>query len=127
MDFQPDYRHFADVMRNKRPARLPLYEHIVNAASVERILGVKIAELETGTPRDQAEFFRQHCRFFREMTYDTVSYEVSIGEALPGKMAICGGQGPIQNRADFKAYPWAELPGLYWQKRSEERRVGKEC
>lgn len=115
MTFEPDYRHFADVMQNKRPARLPLYEHLVNAASMEKILNVRFAGLENGDSRDQAEYFRQHCRFFREMTYDTVSYEVCIGGALPGSIAICGGQGPIQCRADFEAYPWSDLPARYWR------------
>jgi uroporphyrinogen decarboxylase len=115
MEFQPDYRHFADVMLNKRPARLPLYEHIVNAASMEKILGLRFAELEGGNAKDRAEYFRHHGRFFREMTYDTVSYEVCIGGALPGHTAICGGQGPIQSRADFESYPWSELPQLYWR------------
>lgn len=115
MQFQPDYRHFADVMQNKRPVRLPLYEHIINAGSMEKILGQSFAELEGGDKKDRAEYFRQHCRFFNEMTYDTVSYEVCIGQILPGHMAISGGQGPIQSRADFDAYPWSELPLLYWR------------
>jgi uroporphyrinogen decarboxylase len=114
MAFQPDYRHFADVMGNRRPARLPLYEHIVSASSMEKILDAKFAALEGGDAHDQAEYFRQHCRFFREMTYDTVSYEVCIGGTLPGHLALCGGQGPIQSRSDFEAYPWAELPARYW-------------
>ena len=29
MSFTPDYRHFAEVMANRRPARLPVYEHII--------------------------------------------------------------------------------------------------
>jgi uroporphyrinogen decarboxylase len=105
MEFRPDYRHFVDVMANRRPARLPLYEHNVNASSMEKILDVRFADLEHGDARDQAEYFRQHCRFFQTMTYDTVSYEVCIGATLPGRMAICGGQGPIQSRSDFNAYP----------------------
>jgi uroporphyrinogen decarboxylase len=116
MTFQPDARHFADVMRNRRPARLPLYEHIVKASVMERILGVRFAELERGGPADQQEYFRQHCRFFREMTYDTVSYEVCIGAVLPGPVALSGGRGPIQSRADFAAYPWGELPERYWRR-----------
>lgn len=102
-------------MRNRRPERLPLYEHIVNPGSMEKILGVKFADLEKGDARDLAEYFRQHCRFFREMTYDTVSYEVCIGGMLPGHMALCGGCGPIQSRADFDAYPWAGLPERFWR------------
>ena len=115
MRFQPDYRHFADAMRNKQPSRLPLYEHIVSSSVMEKILDARFADLENGDSRDLAEYFRHHCRFFQEMTYDTVSYEVCIGGTLPGHMAICGGQGPIQSRADFDAYPWQELPARYWR------------
>ncbi len=112
--FQPDYRNFKQVMRNQRPPRLPLYEHIISPVIMERILGERFADLERGQGRDLQEYFRQHCRFFREMTYDTVSYEVCIGGILCGHTALCGGQGPIQTRADFAAYPWAELPSRYW-------------
>ena len=116
MEFQPDYRHFEDVMRNRRPRRLPLYEHIVSIASMEKILDRPFAKLASGDAKDKVEFFRHYCRFFREMTYDTVSYEVCIGDTLPGRMAISGGQGPIQSRADFASYPWDELPSRYWRK-----------
>ena len=57
------------------------------------------AGLEGGGPADRQEYFRQHCRFFREMGYDTVSYEVCISQVLPGRLALCGGQGPVQTRA----------------------------
>lgn len=114
MPFQPDSRHFGDVMRNRRPRRLPLYEHIISPNVMEKVLGVRFAEQLTGSPADIAEFFRQYCRFFLEMTYDTVSYEVCIGGFLPGKTALCGGKGPIQTRADFEAYPWPDVPKAYW-------------
>jgi uroporphyrinogen decarboxylase len=115
MEFQPDFRHFEAVMRNMRPARLPLYEHVVSAAIMEQILQVRFAELLDGAARDQAEYFRQVCRFFQDMTYDTVSYEVGISAVLPEPIAIYGGRGLVQSRADFEAYPWADLPTRYWQ------------
>ncbi len=114
MEFKPDYRHFLELMKNRRPERLPLYEHIISPAFMEKIVGCKFAELENGDRTDIAEYCRRHCNFFRDMTYDTVSYEVCIGNVLPGEMAICGGQGPIQSRADFESYPWKELPAIYW-------------
>lgn len=114
MNFEPDYRHFETVMRNARPARLPVYEHTIADSFMENILGVRFVELLGGKASDREEYFRQYCRFFKDMTYDTVSYELCIGYTLPGRMAIKGGQGPIQSRADFEAYPWAELPAGYW-------------
>jgi uroporphyrinogen decarboxylase len=116
MTFKPDYRHFEAVMRNERPARLPLYEHVVSVEIMERILDVRFAEGACGNADDLAGYYRWFCRFFQEMTYDTVSSEVNIGAILPGETALKGGRGPIQNRADFEAYPWRELPELYWRR-----------
>jgi len=115
MSHQPDYRNFEAVMRNERPARLPLYEHVVCTSIMEKILDVRFADLADGAAGEQAEFFRHVCRFHREMTYDTVSYEVCISSHLPGETALCGGRGPIQSRSDFEGYPWRELPAIFWR------------
>lgn len=112
--FEPDYRHFVDAMRNRRPRRLPLYEHIVSPTVMERVTGRSFAALAEGAGNDRAEFFRQVVLFFRELTYDTVSHEIGITEILPGHGAISGGRpGPIQSRGAFEAYPWDELPHLF--------------
>ena len=116
MSFKPDYHLIEDVMFNRKPKRLPIYEHIISPVIMERILGADFADLQYGNDTDMQEFFRQYCRFFKEMTYDTVSFEVCITDLLPGHGAIMGGKaGPIQNRQDFEKYPWEELPELYWQ------------
>lgn len=113
--FQNDYRHMLDVLANRRPARLPVYEHIISPVIMEQILDVQFASLIEGGPADQQEYFRQYCRFFQEMTYDTVSFEVTITDLLPDHGAIFGGRpGPIQTRTDFENYPWDELPARYW-------------
>ena len=115
MPFQPDYRHMLDVLRNVRPPRLPLYEHKISPEIMEQVLGVRFAGLEQGNDADLHEFFTQYCHFYREMTYDTVSWEVTISRSLPDHGAIYGGRpGPIQNRTDFEAYPWEEVPPRYW-------------
>jgi uroporphyrinogen decarboxylase len=115
MPFEPDYRHMLAVMRNERPARLPVYEHHISPLVMEQVLGVRFATLQEGDDRDLDEFYRHFCRFFREMTYDTVSFEVGLAPLLPDHGAIMGGRpGPIQNRGDFERYPWAEIPDHYW-------------
>ena len=97
MLFQPDYRHMLSVLRNERPARLPIYEHIISPIIMERILGVQFADLLSGDEADLQEFFTHYNRFFKEMTYDTVSAEVCITTILPDGGAIMGGRpGPIQ-------------------------------
>ena len=116
MSYVPDYRYMLEVLLNRRPDRLPLYEHIISPRIMERILNTSFAELEEGSLSDQAEFFNQYCRFFKEMTYDTVSYEVCVTSILPDHGALMGGRpGPIQNRRDFEQYPWDEIGALYWK------------
>lgn len=116
MNFQNDYRYMLDVLANRRPARLPIYEHIISPVIMEKILGIAFAGLQNGAPADLQEFFRCYGRFWQQMTYDTVSFEVTITDLLPDHGAILGGRpGPIQNRADFECYPWDELAERYWQ------------
>ncbi len=115
MPFQPDYCNIVDAANNKRPVRLPLYEHIINVGFIEKAQGNPFADLQTGDDADLREFFRRFCGFFKEMTYDTVSFEVCITEILPEGGALLGERpGPIQNRKDFENYPWDKLPELYW-------------
>jgi len=121
MVFIPDYRYFEDVLHNLRPERLPLYEHIISPRIMETILQVQFADLINGSNSDRREYFHQYCRFFQEMTYDVVSFEMCITDALPGHGAICGGKrGPIQTRSDFNAYPWTEIPELYWKNAADK-------
>jgi uroporphyrinogen decarboxylase len=116
MPFQNDYRYMLDVLNNRRPRRLPVYEHIISPLIMEEILGTQFASLINGQPLDQEQYFRQYCHFFQKMTYDTVSFEVTITDLLPEHGAILGGRpGPIQNRADFERYPWDELAARYWE------------
>lgn len=113
--FAPDHRHMLDVLANRRPRRLPVYEHKIDPKIMEQVLGIAFADLERGNDDDLNEFFRQFSRFFQEMTYDTVSWEVTLSRTLPDHGAIYGGRaGPIQTRADFERYPWHEVPERYW-------------
>ncbi|MEE4195065.1 MAG: uroporphyrinogen decarboxylase family protein [Anaerolineae bacterium] len=126
--FQPDYTHMLSVLKNQRPARLPVYEHIVNIGSMEKVLNHQFAELSQGDESDREEFMRQYCRFWQEMTYDTVSFEVCITEILPDNGAIMGGKkGPIQTRTDFERYPWDELQDRYWAKAKPQFDLLRKC
>ena len=128
MPFAPDYRHMLDVLRNVRPGRLPLYEHKISPEIMELVLGDRFAGLEHGDGADRRQFFRQYCHFYQEMTYDTVSWEVTISKSLPDHGAIYGSRpGPIQNRADFEAYPWDEVPERYWAAAGRKFAMMAEC
>ena len=87
MAFENDYRHMLDVLQNKRPRCLPVYEHIISPEIMEKIRRA-VRRLHDGGPADLLEFFTHYCRFFQEMTYDTVSFEMTIVDILPDHGAI---------------------------------------
>jgi len=116
MSFQPDYRYMLDVTANRRPERMPVYEHIISPKIMEQVLHRQFADLQAGQGADLREFFTCYCQFFQEMIYDTVSFEVCITDILPEHGAIMGGRpGPIQDRKDFETYPWDELSQRFWE------------
>jgi len=115
MSFEPDYQNIVDVVQNKRPDRLSLYEHIISPKIMEQILCTEFAKFEESSGADLEKFFPEFCRFFKEMTFDTVSYEWCVCSALPAKgQAILGRiPGPIQNRRDFEAVDWDGIVRQY--------------
>jgi uroporphyrinogen decarboxylase len=128
MAFQNDYTVMLDVLNNKRPQRLPIYEHIISPEVMEKILGYQFADMFTGDEKDVMEFSRHYCRFFEEMTYDVVSFEITITEVLPDHGAIYGGRpGPIQNRSDYDRFPWEHVEKLYWDFADERFNAIAEC
>ncbi len=115
MTFEPDYRHIVDAAANRRPARMPIYEHIIDVSHMERVLETEFADLIDGDEADRREYFRCFCEFHKRVGYDTVSYEVCAGAILPNAGALMSQEpGPIQTRADFEAYPWEELADRFW-------------
>lgn len=84
MQFQPDYNNVIKAARNIEVERFPLYEHKIDPKVMERVTGKQFADLYNGDDRDLDEFFRNYCGFYRDMGYDTVSFEELIGPAMPG-------------------------------------------
>ena len=115
MSFAPDYTHIEAVLHNRRPKRLPLYEHHIDKPFVEKATGKKL-ELQGNAPRDFENYYVEQVHFWKEMTYDAFSYEAAICEIYPGHGAISGGMlGPIQTRDDFNKYPFDEIPKIFWE------------
>jgi len=113
--FAPDYRNILEVLNNRRPKRLPLYEHAIDLPFIQKIAGHDLA-IQGNTERDYREYYRSISKFWQEMTYDSFAYEAAICDLLPGHGAINGGMaGPVQTRADFERYPFDEFPDLYWK------------
>jgi uroporphyrinogen decarboxylase len=113
---QPDYMNIVNAALNRKSSRIPLYEHIVSPLIMEKITGKSFASQAGGDYRDKIEFFRHYCGFFRDMGYDTVSWECTAGSAMPGSGSLGGHkEGVIKTREDFNAYPWEEIPDIYFE------------
>ena len=111
--FIPDYTNLLAVLENKRPERLPLYEHHIDAPFISKVLGEEI--YSSGLKRKElTDYYRKVIGFWKDMTYDGFDFEAAICDILPGHGAIMGGMpGPIQTREDFDKYPWKDIPAIF--------------
>ena len=115
MAFQPDYRNIEACARNRKPNRVPLYEHNISDKIMERMTGKRFAHL-LGEGSDDAleEYFSHYCGFFREYGYDTVTFEACVTEVLPFGGALAHPQpGYIDCREKFESYPFERVIELY--------------
>lgn len=119
-NFEPDYTNILDAAKNKKPKRLPLYEHIISEKVMERILNRSFAELVNGDITDRRQYIREYIGFFKAMGYDTVSFERCIGPVMPGSGALGNHKpGVIKTRDDFERYPWDSIPDLFFEEYSD--------
>ena len=113
--FQADAGMLLEVLQNRRPGRLPLYEHQIDVPFISRALGREIS-LQGKKDQDYRAYYGELCGFWRDMTFDAFAYEAAICEILPGHGAIRGGMlGPVQTRADFERYPFDDIPRIFWE------------
>jgi uroporphyrinogen decarboxylase len=113
--FSPDYRNILDVLNNRKPERLPLYEHAIDPPFIRKVTGYDLT-IQGSHEKDFRNYYQTIGNFWKSMTYDSFAYEAAICEILPGHGAINGGMaGPIQTRADFERYPFDEFPDLFWR------------
>jgi len=125
--FQPDHTHVEAVLHNKRPQRLPLYEHHIDVPFIEKATGKELTLTGTST-QDYESYFREIIAFWKDMTYDAFDFEAAICDIYPGHGAILGGKaGPIQTREDFEKYPFDEIPGLFWKTYTPQLDALRKC
>ena len=119
-EFTPDYTNIVKAARNIEVSRVPLYEHIICTEIMEKITNDPFGPLAGGDRKDRLEYFRRYCNFWKQMGYDTVSYECCMGDAFPGGGALGSHiDGVIQDREDFEKYPWDEVEDIYFRQASE--------
>ncbi len=114
MTYMPDYRNLVCAAKNQATERISLYEHIICTELMEEITGKRFYDLCQGDHTDKVEFFRHYCGFFRDMGYDTVSYEYCMTSTLLGGGSLGGHKpGEITCKEDFDRYPWHEIVTRY--------------
>ena len=115
--FEPDYLNILNAIKNIKPERIPLYEHIIDVTIMEKILGEKFAYLYDGDIKDKRQYFKNYNEFFKKMGYDTVSFECLITSIMPGSGVLYYHRAPImRNREDYLSYPWDDIPRLFFEK-----------
>jgi uroporphyrinogen decarboxylase len=113
-EFIPDYNNILQVLYNRKPKRLPLYEHHIDVPFISKAIKEEIVLLGNKT-QDYEEYYKKIIRFWSDMTYDAFDFEAAICDIYPGHGAIMGGMpGPIQTRDDFNKYPFDEIPTIFW-------------
>ena len=111
--FQPNANNILDVLYNKKPKYLPLYEHHIDIEFIEKFTGEELIGYQETEPE---YFFKKVTEFWKNNTYDAFDFEAPICDVFPEHGAIMGGKlGPIQTRSDFERYPFDEIPHLFWE------------
>ncbi|HIZ26283.1 uroporphyrinogen decarboxylase family protein [Barnesiella sp. An55] len=111
--FQPNANNILEVLYNRRPGYLPLYEHHIDTEFIEKYTGEQLAGYQETDPE---YFFTKVTKFWKDNTYDAFDFEAPICDVYPDHGAIMGGKlGPIQTRADFERYPFDEIPSRFWE------------
>ncbi len=110
--FEPDYRNLVDCAYNRKPRRIPLYEHNVNAGIIERITGQTFVSFFF--EQNYKEFFKPYCKFFLDYGYDAVTYESCVTEFLPYGGALSQPRtGYIDSMERYLSYPFEEAVRIY--------------
>jgi uroporphyrinogen decarboxylase len=114
--FEPDYRNVVDAAFNHTAARLPQYDHLIDAKVMEELLGYTFEHLHSSKDiADRREYARKYAVGLRSLGYDVVPFERCWTNVLNQSKSLCGKEiGPIQNRNDFERFPWAELPDRFF-------------
>jgi uroporphyrinogen decarboxylase len=119
-EFLPDFSNIVKAARNIQPDRVPLYEHVISDKVMEKIINKSFADLANGNREEKKEYFKYYNEFYKEMGYDTVTFEQCIGAIMPGSGALGNHKpGIIKCREDFEKYPWDEIVDLYFKAYSE--------
>jgi uroporphyrinogen decarboxylase len=117
----PDFNNILNAVLRRPHPRIPLYEHIIDPSIMEKVLDSEFTVLYEGDQKERMQYFSEYCHFFKEMGYDTVSFECLITSVMPNSGALYFHRPPaIKNRKDFDGYPWDDIPDMFFDKYSDD-------
>lgn len=106
--FQPNTNNILDVLYNKKPKYLPLYEHHIDIEFIEKFTGEELIGYRETEPE---YFFKKVTEFWKNNTYDAFDFEAPICDVFPEHGAIMGGKlGPIKPDQILSAIPSTKYP-----------------
>ncbi len=79
--FQPNANNILDVLYNKKPKYLPLYEHHIDIEFIEKFTGEELIGYQETEPE---YFFKKVTEFWKNNTYDAFDFEASNLRRFPG-------------------------------------------
>ena len=85
---QPNYQFLVDAVQNKKPERMPVYEHAIDPGFIEKATGIPMTQLLCGNTGDRRAYIRHLVDFWQNNGYDTVSFTMGIPLACPGSGAL---------------------------------------
>ena len=116
MQLTPNYQYFVEAVRNIKPARMPIYDHHIDADFIEKATQQPLAALLEGSTADKKTFFERYVGFWEKCSYDIVTFERGIPLSFPGSGSLRGHvKGVIQTRKDYENYPWDKIPEWFFE------------
>nr|MDO8112203.1 uroporphyrinogen decarboxylase family protein [Candidatus Sigynarchaeota archaeon] len=118
----PNFERLLKVLNLEQPDRVPLYEHLVDSAIMEDILGRPAPALHEGSRDSKKSYMRYLVDFFQGMGFDYVPIEVGMklfrintemsyrNEPLgrTSRSWVDNSRSTIANLEEFEEYPWPE-------------------
>lgn len=113
--FTPDYNHILDAASNRKPRRVPLYEHGLDPAVMEPLLGKPFWDMRfSGDHADRVEAFRRFFEFGAMHGYDAIPVELGATAVVQGGEGLCGRRPALfMSKEEIERFPWHELKPKY--------------
>ncbi len=116
--FKPNYQNIVNAASNKKTDRIPLYEHSIDPGIMEKITGQSVAYIYESLSLDVLRNrMYNFVNFWKEMCYDTVTWESCVTTVLVGSGSLGGHKpGVIKTRSDFERYPWHSIIDRFFER-----------